>query len=335
MKICFLSHSAIHPRQRWFYEEFAKLEDEVLVLSPYDWGNQRLVAYEKENFQCKTHKVTNQGNLFSYTFPEEAFTDLEKFNPDIIHCQNELRCAQTKLAREWAFKLACRFSVFVFENIYSPTEADEKVIAGTSLIIAGNNDARELIAKFFPTKLTYGHKKVVVLPQAGINLDSFKPMDTGKQFHLGYAGRLVPEKGIDLIRKIEAELKIDVNWIIGKEYSKVAEELNRCLVFIYPPFQTSTWKEQCGYAPLEAMACGVPVVATKCGSLEEYLGDAALLTQQHDYNQLEYLVEFLLKDENLRNIQREKGLNRIQSFYSNEVVAKAYLDLFRELVEGN
>lgn len=327
MKIAFMGHSAIHPRQFTFYEEFAKLGNEILVLSPHEWGNQRLVAYDLENYRCLTFNCSNAGDLFSYEFPDLAFQELEKFKPDIIHIQNELRCAQTKKTRLWAFELNCKFTIFVFENIYSPQKSDDVVIKNADLIITGNKDAQKLLADFVPSKT-----QTVVLPQTGINLEMFKPMDTGKQFHLGYAGRLVPEKGIEMIRKIGEELKITINWISGKKYAEVAQELNRCLIFIYPPFQISIWKEQCGYSPLEAMACGIPVVATKCGSLPEYLGDAALLADEHDLNRLKYFVELLLTDEELRKIKGNEGLERIKTIFSNQGVAKAYLDLFNQLL---
>lgn len=50
---------------------------------------------------------------------------------------------------------------------------------------------------------------------------------------------------------------------------RVAEELRRASVFVTAPRPTRVWNEQFGLAYVEAMACGLPVVTTVCGSNHE------------------------------------------------------------------
>lgn len=51
--------------------------------------------------------------------------------------------------------------------------------------------------------------------------------------------------------------------------SEVAEELRRAAAFVLAPESRPFWAEQLGFAVIEAMACGLPVIVTRCGALGE------------------------------------------------------------------
>jgi len=81
----------------------------------------------------------------------------------------------------------------------------------------------------------------------------------------------------------------------------------RCLV--HPAFY-----EGFGLTPLEAMACGTPVVVSKVSSLPEVVGDAALLVDpQHD-EEITVALWRVLTDSTLRETLRAKGLQRAAAF---------------------
>jgi glycosyltransferase involved in cell wall biosynthesis len=80
-------------------------------------------------------------------------------------------------------------------------------------------------------------------------------------------------------------------------------------VFAYPSLY-----EGFGHPPLEAMAAGVPVVASRAGALPEVLGDAALLIDPHDQDALADGLATALDDEALRTTLVERGRGRAQSF---------------------
>ncbi len=75
--------------------------------------------------------------------------------------------------------------------------------------------------------------------------------------------------------------------------------------FVFPSFY-----EGFGLPPLEAMACGVPVVASKAGALPEVLGDAALYFDPEDAEGLAAQLEKLLNSESERGLLREAGMKR-------------------------
>lgn len=69
-----------------------------------------------------------------------------------------------------------------------------------------------------------------------------------------------------------------------------------------------------GLPPLEAMACGTPVVVSKTSSLPEVVGDAGLQVDPQDAEALAAALELLLLDEPLRADIRARGLERAASF---------------------
>lgn len=69
-----------------------------------------------------------------------------------------------------------------------------------------------------------------------------------------------------------------------------------------------------GFPPLEAMAAGVPVVATTAGSIPEVAGDAALLVTPGDAGALADAISSVVGDEALRAGLIERGLERARGF---------------------
>ncbi len=69
-----------------------------------------------------------------------------------------------------------------------------------------------------------------------------------------------------------------------------------------------------GLPPLEAMACGAPVVASDTGAHPEVLGDAALLVPPTDVRAIADAVERVLVDPVLAATLRERGLRRAAAF---------------------
>jgi glycosyltransferase involved in cell wall biosynthesis len=69
-----------------------------------------------------------------------------------------------------------------------------------------------------------------------------------------------------------------------------------------------------GLPPLEAMACGTPVVCSNAGSLPEVLGDAALMVDPQDVEGLASAMWNVLNDRELAQELRQRGLDRARRF---------------------
>ena len=82
-----------------------------------------------------------------------------------------------------------------------------------------------------------------------------------------------------------------------------------------------------GIPPLEAMACGTPVVTSNITSLPEVVGDAGLLVDPYSTDEIAEAMWRVISDGNLRKTMVAKGLERARLF-TWENSARTLLELF-------
>lgn len=91
-------------------------------------------------------------------------------------------------------------------------------------------------------------------------------------------------------------------------------------VFLFPSLY-----EGFGLPPVEAMACGTPVIASDAPPMPETLGDAAILEPPCSVERFADAVDRVLKDERLSASMRRRGMARAQAF-RRETSARDLLD---------
>jgi glycosyltransferase involved in cell wall biosynthesis len=96
------------------------------------------------------------------------------------------------------------------------------------------------------------------------------------------------------------------------------------LLFVFPSIY-----EGFGLPPLEAMACGVPVVCSKASSLPEVVGQAALVFDPLSQDDLRTALERALTDGALRADLAQRGLERARLFTWDRA-ARQTLDVYRQ-----
>ncbi|MFH0908428.1 MAG: glycosyltransferase family 1 protein [bacterium] len=97
-------------------------------------------------------------------------------------------------------------------------------------------------------------------------------------------------------------------------------------LFVFPSFY-----EGFGFTPLEAMACGTPVIASSAGSLPEVLGGAAELVEAFDTDEWTARVGALLADRGRCEQLRVRGLEHVKRFDWNETARKTW-NVYRGVV---
>lgn len=100
---------------------------------------------------------------------------------------------------------------------------------------------------------------------------------------------------------------------------------NGASAFLFPSLQ-----EGFGIPPLEAMACGTPVVTSNCSALPEVAGDAALTVDPHHPQAIADALLALEADDTLRRTLAERGLERAKSF-SWAHTAEEYRKIYHQI----
>jgi len=167
---------------------------------------------------------------------------------------------------------------------------------------------------------------------------------------------MVPEKGVDTFLRAAAELlrnRRDIHFILGgegrcaKEYQQMSRDLgiSENVIFtgmlqdpmasgIYAASDVfclaSRWKEACGLVMLEAMAFGIPVVASRTGGVQEYVRDGTDgVLVDGDPGAFASAIASLLDDEDLRKKMGNAARVRVEEDFSVQLMARRYCELLQ------
>lgn len=99
-------------------------------------------------------------------------------------------------------------------------------------------------------------------------------------------------------------------------------------------FLSPSLYEGFGLPMLEAMACGIPVITSNRTSIPEVTGDAAILVDPENIQEIANAIGKVLKDENLRKDLIRKGLERAKMF-SWKKMAEETLELYERTYESS
>lgn len=100
---------------------------------------------------------------------------------------------------------------------------------------------------------------------------------------------------------------------------------NMASIFLFPSIY-----EGFGLPPLEAMACGVPVIAANASCLPEVLGDAPRYVDPHDPADLRKAVEEIMDDPVVWEVMREKGSRQVRK-YTSERQIRETIEVYRQV----
>jgi glycosyltransferase involved in cell wall biosynthesis len=184
--------------------------------------------------------------------------------------------------------------------------------------------------------------------------------ETNASCVIAFAGRLVHGKGPDYLIKAVAELSSIRSIVLliagdGPERARLETlahglGIGRQVDFIgLKQDMPAVWRmcdiavvpsaefiEACPMTPLEAMASGKPVIATRNGGLPELVvdGDTGILVAPGDAFSLVKAIDLYARDKQLRMRHGASGRIRVMERFHIDRCARAYLDLFHELAQA-
>jgi glycosyltransferase involved in cell wall biosynthesis len=199
-----------------------------------------------------------------------------------------------------------------------------------------------------------------VIPQFGVDPDAYHPAERriGAPITVGYAGRLVAEKGLDTLltalaglagewrlelfgsgdMKAALQAQAQTLGIAGRTrfYDHVASAqmpayLAQLDALVLPSRTRPNWMEQFGRVLIEVMACGVAAVGSDSGEIPHVIGDAGLIFPEGDAASLRERLARLQDSVALRRELGAAGRARVLAHYTQAQVASEtaafYLDL--------
>lgn len=204
----------------------------------------------------------------------------------------------------------------------------------------------ESVQSMVQTNYDIPESKISILPIAGIDTSDFRSLDVepfSDGIAVGTVGRLTPEKGYDDLFQCAEQLGPEFQFYIAGEgpergrmetnapenvnlrgavaNERIPEFLNKNQIY----FQPSKREGLC-MTVIEAMACGLPVVASNVGGITESVvpGETGFLCEPGNIDCFYEHLEELAGDQALRNKMGSAGRERVISRYSRSVLAEEF-----------
>ena len=365
MRVLMISKACLVGAYQRKLEEIACFPDvELMVAVPSSWDDgSRVVRLERAHttgYELVVEPIAFNGSFHLHFYPCLR-QRLRAFVPDIVHVDEEPYNFATFHALRLAKRSGARVLWFTWQNLnrrypFPFCLIERYNLRHTDYGIAGSAGA----AKVWREKGYTG--PLAVIPQFGVDPDIFVPRsgerDPARGFLIGYVGRLVLEKGVDLL--LEAVVGLPGVWRLaivgsGPELNRLkllarrlelADRISfegeisslRMPVFyreldalVVPSRSRPNWVEQFGRILIEAMACGVPVVGSDCGEISNVVGDAGLIFPEENAGALREHLMRLMREADLWADLARRGRERVLAHFTQAQVAAQIVAVYREM----
>ncbi len=368
MHVVILSKACIVGTYQRKLEEIAAYSDiQLTVLVPPFWKDKRgyhpLERAYVQGYELRVIPIRLAGSYHLHFYPTLR-RELERLRPDVFHVDEEPYNLATWLAFRHGVAQDIPTLFFTWQNIYQkypfPFSAFERfVYEHARFAIAGNADALRVLRR-------KGYKGPIrVLPQFGVDPEMFRPRpewrDPNRHFTVGYAGGLIPEKGVDVLLRALAGLNGEwqahivgtggeegrlkrlarrlgiahrVRWTPRVPSTEMPRIYHQFDVLVLPSRTQPRWKEQFGRVLIEAMACSIPVIGSTCGEIPNVIGEAGLIFPEGDVEALRAHLQTLLQSPELREELGRRGRERVLKHFTHRRIAAESVAIYRHLTMG-
>jgi glycosyltransferase involved in cell wall biosynthesis len=296
--------------------------------------------------RISARRVVYSGSGQRYFYLTSPSRILKTLRPDLVFIEEE----PTSLAGgQWAW--ACHragvpFGLQVAENLDRPYPLVARLVRAWTTLRADFLAARSPTA----ARLAGRHGFVGPAPVVPHGVPGWElgPTPAARPFTVGYAGRLVPEKGLDdLVAAVQPMVgthlrlmgdgpmaaalratripdgRVDV--VTGISHEAMAGAYGAIDVLVLPSRTTKTWVEQFGRVLVEAMWCGVPVVGSDSGEIPWVIDvtGGGIVFPEGDVPALRGALETLRDDPALRQRLAVAGRAKVAEQFSVEASGQA------------
>jgi len=282
---------------------------------------------------------------------------LRDVRPDIVQIEEAPHTQVAAVTTALARRLKLPTVVVVGEPVPPPGSIMQRryarqTLRGASGLIAVNG----VVAKRFA-----GFGSLAVIPDRAVRppLQSVQPGDD--TFVIGFAGRLVPERGLDLLFQAcvsvhggwhlsvvgsgpEQERLEDlaerlgiaarVTWVGGRPASEWHQVWPTLHCLAVPSRTTDTWYDAGGHHLLDAMAHGVPVVAARSGVLPDIVGEGGITVAENDPTGLAEAIRELQQQPDYRRSLAHAARKHMLQEFTEDVLARKTVEFWQRAVSG-
>jgi glycosyltransferase involved in cell wall biosynthesis len=359
VKVVVVSRAYADPGQRGKLRALAGLGCTLAAAVPASWrahpeGRQQDAAFG-DDAGVRIYPVPVDGARWD----RRSLTRLlSEFRPDLVQLEEEPWSPVAGVVARAAGRYGFRLVAFSAQSLPRPLPLlarfrRARTVRTAAAAIGANHLAAALLAAGRP-----GLQQAVI-PQVGV-LPPLSPReDPGTGFAIGFVGRLVPERGLDVL--LRACVRLRGFWtvhVVGsgpsqEELESLAARLGMAArvtwhgaltraglepvwagldCVVQPARTTPSWVEVRGRTALEAMAHGIPVIGSRSGVLPELLEGVGRVVPEDDVDALAGVLQEWLEDPAERRRLGAESRRRVLADFTDESVAERTVKLWREVL---
>ncbi|HUL01864.1 MAG TPA: glycosyltransferase [Gemmatimonadales bacterium] len=364
-RVLVISHLYLDPAHRGKLRALAARDLDVTVGIPQRWvepGLGRLIETRWER----------QGSVEIFPIPAAGHADgaglkfgkrelkslLRDKRPDLVQIEEDPMSPAAAQVGALARRAQIPAIVFTAENVERPTpwlarRRRRRLLERSRGVIAGSAGAADLARR------VRADLPVTVIPQLGVAVPPAPEHAYHEGLHVGYVGRLVPEKGIDTLLLAlaanrgerwsltivgegpererlerlasEARLASRTRWVGALPPDQLESLWPTLDVLVQPSRNIPGWSEPTGQVLMEAMAHEVVVVGSDGGVTPEIIGEAGIVVPTGDPAALAAALRRLAADSERRPLM-QAGRARVLERFSDVAVAERTAAFWREVL---
>lgn len=277
--------------------------------------------------------------------------------PDLVHIEADPESPLAATGSRIARAVACPYAIFSWRALrprlgWMARRRGASVLEHACGVIGGSRAAMDLLVEAAPAAIA------TVMPLAGTPAAPHPRTATGAELAIGFAGRLIPERGADDLvaalgqtfgkwrlviagtgpdqEALEAHIQrlglaSRVRWLGGlrrESLSTLWEEID-CLVA--PSRDTPSWVEYHSPILLEAMGHGIAPIVTRSGCLPDVVGDGGVIVD--DIESLQRVLQEWVANPAAAHPHGIRARQRVMDRFITSAVAQRTLEFWRAMLD--